>query len=170
MPRVSREAPRGSAEDREGLVPVSKGTNQEFWAYTAAGALLSLLPLLTTLLLLLRRKGASSYAARRGAMLGAGINSALVLLLTASSVWARTDIVVPIVQLCVMLACGVLTPVLLSSGVGGYLTVTGVKQQRHGGWWSGLDFAVGVVSSLVSFGVMMGASVLLLIRGLVTST
>jgi hypothetical protein len=150
---------RRRTEDREELVAApaeaARGTTHEFWVFFGAGAFFSVL---SVILVLFTRR---SFAAKRGSLAGCGMNALLVVLFIASSVWARTDILIPTVQLFVMIIAGTAAPVFLSTGAAGYLTLTG----RH----SSLDFVIGAASSIVSFGVFVGAAVVLLLRGLTTA-
>ena len=150
-----------SREDRIELVPDDKapirlrGSLREFWTYFAVGAVLNILPFAAVVI---ARK---SLAAKRGALTGCGINAMTIVVLLGASIWARTDYFIPTAQLAVLVVEGIVGPISISVGVSGFAKISGRR--------SSADFALGIISALLSFGVMIGAVVVLLIRGLWTS-
>jgi hypothetical protein len=145
--------------DDEELVSLStssaRGSIGEFWLYFVAGGIFSIVPVAVAFIT------RSSLAARQGSIAGCGANCMVVLLVLAALVWARVQLTVPTVHLVLMMAAGIFGPVLLSIGSAGYFRVARRRSQ--------MDFLIGVISSLVSFGVLLGATVVLLFRGLLTS-
>ena len=145
---------KDNADERPLLV--KRGTLREYWLFFAAGIVLNIIPFLGALAL---RK---SFAAKRGSLAGCGLSSMTIVVLIGAAVWARADFSIPLVQLALLVFFAILGPIAVSVGSEGFARLKGRR-------WS-IDFALGVVSALLSFGVLIGACVVMLIRGLWTST